>query len=165
MHEDAMKQDARKFKHYQKTLKSIRLDLMQKGLDDFNDKIFNEIETLKDKFSQQEQSKKENLEQLDQVINLFKESIDVVFNSVSSFTLKKYKEENNKGENDEENYKEFEEIKEMILFFRDFQEFSIQCNYNLSRKEIRDNLERIARHDVMLQLDYSLESFYEFKRF
>ncbi|CAJ99802.1 ATPase [Helicobacter acinonychis] len=101
MYEDAIKQDARKFKHYQKTLKSIRLDLMQKGLDDFNDKIFNKIETLKDKFSQQEQSKKENLERLDLVINLFKESIDVVFNSVSSFTLKKYKEENNKGENDE----------------------------------------------------------------
>ncbi|STP04354.1 ATPase [Helicobacter acinonychis] len=53
----------------------------------------------------------------------------------------------------------------MILFFRDFQKFSMQCNYNLSRKEIRDNLERIARHDVMLQLDYSLENFYEFKRF
>ncbi|EQD88449.1 hypothetical protein HPSA50_0762 [Helicobacter pylori SouthAfrica50] len=31
--------------------------------------------------------------------------------------------------------REFEEIRGMILFFRDFQEFSIQCNYNLSRKK------------------------------
>ncbi|WQV00502.1 hypothetical protein KVK53_04620 [Helicobacter pylori] len=65
----------------------------------------------------------------------------------------------------EENYREFEEIRGMILFFRDFQEFSISCNYNLSRKEIQDYSEAIARHDIMLQLDYSPENFYEFKRF
>ncbi|WP_080242948.1 hypothetical protein [Helicobacter pylori] len=61
--------------------------------------------------------------------------------------------------------REFEEIREMILFFRDFQEFSMSCDYNLSRKEIQDYSEAIARHDVMLQLDYSPENFYEFKRF
>ncbi|WQU98982.1 hypothetical protein KVK26_04595 [Helicobacter pylori] len=61
--------------------------------------------------------------------------------------------------------REFEEIKEMILFFRDFQEFSMSCNYNLSRKEIQDYSEAIACHNNMLQLDYSPENFYEFKRF
>ncbi len=61
--------------------------------------------------------------------------------------------------------REFEQIREMILFFRDFQEFSIQCNYNLSRKEIQDYSEAIVRHNNMLQLDYSPENFYEFKRF
>ncbi len=56
------------------------------------------------------------------MINLFKKSIDKVFNRVSAFTWEKYKEEkykeekykeeNDDEENDEENYWEFEEIKE-----------------------------------------------------
>ncbi len=71
---------------------------------------------------------------LNRVINLFKESIDKVFDRVSAFTWEKYKEENDDEENDEENYQEFEEIKEetnrrerefeeikkMVLYFRDF---------------------------------------------
>ncbi len=96
---------------------SIKLDLMQKGFDDFSDASFNKIESLKKEFSEQERSKRENLEKLNQVINLFKKSIDKVFNSVSAFTWEKYKEEkykeeNDEEENDEENYREFEEIKE-----------------------------------------------------
>ncbi|GAA6799841.1 hypothetical protein HpHCM65_11300 [Helicobacter pylori] len=51
---------------------------------------------------------KENLAQLNQVINLFKKSIDKVFDRVSAFTWEKYKEENDDEENDEENYREFE---------------------------------------------------------
>ncbi|GAA6907876.1 hypothetical protein HpHNI82_12180 [Helicobacter pylori] len=52
--------------------------------------------------------------QLNQVINLFKKSIDKVFDCVSAFTWEKYKEENDDEENndeennDEENYQEFE---------------------------------------------------------
>ncbi|GAA7878390.1 hypothetical protein HpMS196_12900 [Helicobacter pylori] len=51
------------------------------------------------------------------MINLFKKSIDKVFDRVSAFTWEKYKEEkykeeNDDEENDEENYQEFEEIKE-----------------------------------------------------
>ncbi|GAA7891014.1 hypothetical protein JP0475_11340 [Helicobacter pylori] len=49
---------------------------------------------------------------LNRVINLFKESIDKVFDRVSAFTWEKYKEENDDEKNDEENYWEFEEIKE-----------------------------------------------------
>ncbi len=111
-YEKAIEQDADKFKRYQKALHSIKLDLMQKGFDDFSDASFNKIESLKKEFSNQERSKRENLAQLNQVINLFKKSIDKVFDRVSAFTWEKYKEENDDEENDEENYQEFEEIKE-----------------------------------------------------
>ncbi|MCH4602452.1 dynamin-like GTPase family protein [Helicobacter pylori] len=164
-YEKAIEQDANRFKRYQKALHSIKLDLMQKGFDDFSDNAFNQMESLKNEFSEQEQSKRENLVQLNEVINLFKESIDKVFDRASAFTFEKYKEENDDEEDDEENYREFEEIKEMILFFRDFQEFSIQNNYSLSQKEIQDYSERIVRHNNMLQLRNSPENFYEFRRF
>nr|WP_229763572.1 hypothetical protein [Helicobacter pylori] len=111
-YEKAIKEDLSKFKRYQKELHSLKLDLMQKGFDDFSDASFNKIESLKKEFSEQERSKRENLAQLNQVINLFKKSIDKVFDRVSAFTLEKYKEENDDEENDEENYREFEEIKE-----------------------------------------------------
>ncbi|GHS21184.1 GTPase [Helicobacter pylori] len=116
-YEKAIQQDANKFKRYQDALHSIKLDLMQKGFDDFSDASFNKIESLKKEFSEQERSKRENLAQLNQVINLFKKSIDKVFDRVSAFTWEqykeeKYKEENDDEENDEENYQEFEEIKE-----------------------------------------------------
>ncbi len=253
-YEKAIKEDLNKFKRYQKELHSLELDLMQQGFDDFSDASFNKIESLKKEFSEQERSKRENLEKLNQVINLFKKSIDKVFGRVSAFTWEKYKEENDDEEDDEENYQEFEEIKkmvlyfrdralfyldwlnlskketkkqrkqvdydnellqldyslanlsrlrefkekededyqeslndeelqndlrewrqlnerefekirEMILFFRDFQEFSIQNNYSLSQEEIQDYSEKIVRHNNMLQLRNSPENFYEFRRF
>ncbi|GAA9236667.1 hypothetical protein TH0006_11330 [Helicobacter pylori] len=122
-YEKAIKEDLSKFKRYQKDLHSLKLDLMQKGFDDFSDARFNKIESLKKEFSEQERSKRENLEKLNQVINLFKKSIDKVFDRVSAFTWEKYKEENDDEENDdeenddeenddeendEENYQEFE---------------------------------------------------------
>ncbi len=254
MYEKAIKQDANQFKRYQKTLHSIKLDLMQKGFDDFKDDAFNKIESLKKEFSEKEESKRESLVQLNQVINLFKKSIDKVFDRVSAFTFEKYKEENDDEEDEEANYREFEEIKEMVLYFRDrslffldwldlsqeeiqeqrdsmdhsnellqldyslknlsifkgykernnevyqselndeelqnnlrewrdlnerefeeikemillfrdFQEFSIQNNYSLSQEEIQDYSERIVRHNNMLQLHNSPENFYEFRRF
>ncbi len=113
-YEKAIEQDANQFKRYQKALHSVKLDLMQKGFDDFNNDAFNRMESLKKEFSEKEESKRENLAQLNQVINLFKESIDKVFDRVSAFTFEKYKEENDDENDDEENYREFEEIKEMI---------------------------------------------------
>ncbi len=98
-YEKAIKEDLSKFKRYQDALHSIKLDLMQKGFDDFSDARFNKIESLKKEFSEQERSKRENLEKLNQVINLFKKSIDKVFNRVSTFTWEKYKEENDDEEN------------------------------------------------------------------
>ncbi|GAA8117714.1 hypothetical protein HpBT107_12810 [Helicobacter pylori] len=104
-YEKAIEQDADQFKRYQKALHSIKLDLMQKGFDDFNDDTFNKMESLKKEFSEKEESKRENLAQLNQVINSFKESIDKVFDRVSAFTFEKYKEENDDEEDDEENYR------------------------------------------------------------
>ncbi|GAA7034482.1 hypothetical protein ID0178_01660 [Helicobacter pylori] len=98
-YEKAIKEDLSKFKRYQDALHSIKLDLMQKGFDDFSDASFNKIESLKKEFSEQERSKRENLAQLNQVINLFKKSIDKVFDRVSAFTWEKYKEENDDEEN------------------------------------------------------------------
>ncbi|GAA7383223.1 hypothetical protein HpCK91_11170 [Helicobacter pylori] len=98
-YEKAIQQDADKFKRYQSSLHSIKLDLMQKGFDGFSDASFNKIESLKKEFSEQERSKRENLEKLNQVINLFKKSIDKVFDRVSTFTWEKYKEENDDEEN------------------------------------------------------------------
>nr|WP_120836621.1 dynamin family protein [Helicobacter pylori] len=111
-YEKAIQQDADKFKRYQKALHSIKLDLMQKGFDDFGKKISGRIETLKSEFSQKERAKQESLKRLEEVMDLFKKSIDKVFDRVSAFTWEKYKEENDDEENDEENYREFEEIKE-----------------------------------------------------
>lgn len=98
-YEKAIKEDLSKFKRYQDALHSIKSGL---------DARFNKIESLKKEFSEQERSKRENLEKLNQVINLFKKSVDKVFDRVSAFTLEKYKEENDDEENDEENYQEFE---------------------------------------------------------
>ncbi|EQL70043.1 hypothetical protein N407_05625 [Helicobacter pylori FD662] len=103
-YEKAIQQDANQFKRYQSSLHSIKLDLTQKGFDDFSDASFNRIESLKKEFSEKEQSKRENLAQLNQVISLFKESIDKVFDRASAFTFEKYKEENDDAEDDEENY-------------------------------------------------------------
>ncbi|GAA7717161.1 acyl carrier protein [Helicobacter pylori] len=156
-YEKAIEQDANQFKRYQKALHSIKLDLMQNGFDDFSDNAFNQIESLKKEFSDQEQSKRENLEKLNEVVGLFKESIDKVFDRMSAFTFEKYKEENDDEEDDEENYREFEEIKEMALYFRDRSLFYLDC-HELSQEEIQEERENVDYHNELLQLDYSLEN-------
>ncbi|WQY31832.1 dynamin-like GTPase family protein [Helicobacter pylori] len=157
-YEKAIKEDLSKFKRYQKELHSLKLDLMQKGFDDFSDARFNKIESLKKEFSEQERSKRENLEKLNQVINLFKKSIDKVFDSVSAFTFEKYKEENDDEEDDdEENYQEFEEIKKMVLYFRDRALFYLDW-LNLSQEEIQKERESMDYNNELLQLDYSLKN-------
>ncbi len=95
-YEKAIKEDLSKFKRYQDALYSIKLDLMQKGFDDFSDASFNKIESLKKEFSEQERSKRENLAQLNQVINLFKKSIDKVFDRVSLLLGKNTKKKTTK---------------------------------------------------------------------
>ncbi len=161
-YERAIEQDANQFKRYQKALHSIKLDLMQKGFDDFSDASFNKIESLKKEFSEQERSKRENLEQLNQVINLFKKSIDKVFDSVSAFTFEKYKEENDDENDDEENYQEFEEIKKMVLYFRDRALFYLEC-YDLSQEKIQEQRESVGYDNKLLQLDYSLKNLLRLK--
>ncbi|OOQ16521.1 ATPase [Helicobacter pylori] len=157
MYEKAIKQDASRFKRYQKALHSVKLDLMQKGFDDFSDKIFRRIENLEKEFSEQEESKRESLARLNEVIDLFKESIDKVFDRVSAFTFKKYKEQNDDEEDDEANYREFEEIKKMVLYFRDYCMFCLDW-YELSKKETKRYRKNVDYHNELLQLHYSLEN-------
>ncbi|MGL2764195.1 acyl carrier protein [Helicobacter pylori] len=157
MYERAIKQDANRFKRYQKALHSIKLDLMQKGFDDFSDKIFRRIEILEKEFSEQERSKRENLAQLNEVIGLFKESVDKVFDRVSTFTFEKYKEQNDDEEDNEANYREFEEIKKMVLYFRDRSLFYLDW-YDLSQEEIQKERDSMDYDNKLLQLDYSLRN-------
>ncbi|EMH41475.1 hypothetical protein HMPREF1430_01226 [Helicobacter pylori GAM96Ai] len=164
MYERAIKQDANRFKRYQKALHSVKLDLMQKGFDNFNDATFNKIESLKKEFAEQEQTKRENLARLNEVIGLFKESVDKVFDRVSAFTWEKYKEQNDDEENDEANYREFEEIKKMALYFRDRSLFYLDW-YELSEEEIQEQRENADYNDALLQLHYSLENLQTLREF
>ncbi len=163
-YEKAIEQDANQFKRYQKVLHSVKLDLLQKGFDDFNDDVFNRMESLKKEFSDKEESKRENLAQLNQVINSFKDSIDKVFDRVSAFTWEKYKEQNDDEENDEENYREFEEIKEMVLYFRDRALFCLDW-YELSQEETKKQRAYVYYNNELLQLDYSLKNLQTFREY
>ncbi len=160
MYEKAIEQDANQFKRYQKALHSVKLDLMQKGFDDFNDDAFNKMESLKKEFSEKEESKRENLARLNEVIDLFKGSVDKVFDRVSAFTWEKYKEE----EDDEANYREFEEIKKMVLYFRDRNLFYLDW-YELSQEEIQKYRDWIDYDNELLQLHYSLGNLSRLKDF
>ncbi|MFP6117232.1 dynamin family protein [Helicobacter pylori] len=164
MYEEAIEKDASRFKRYQKALHSIKLDLMQKGFDDFNDDAFNKIHSLNNEFSNQERSKRENLARLNQVIDLFKESIDKVFDRVSAFTWEKYKEQNDDEEDDEANYREFEEIKEMVLYFRDLNLFYLDW-LELSKKETKRYRKSVDYHNELLQLHYSLKNLQTFREY
>ncbi|MGL2649585.1 dynamin family protein [Helicobacter pylori] len=155
MYERAIKQDVSQFKRYQSELRSVGLDLMQKGFDDFSDKIFRRIEILEKEFAEQERSKREGLARLNEVIGLFKDSIDKVFDRVSAFTWEKYKAENDDEEDDEENYREFEEIKKLVLYFRDWCMFRLDW-YKLRQEEIQKERDSMDYDNKLLQLDYSL---------
>ncbi|GAA7374233.1 acyl carrier protein [Helicobacter pylori] len=157
MYEKAIEQDANQFKRYQSSLHSIKLDLIQKGFDDFSDNAFNQIESLKKEFSEKEESKRESLARLNEVIDLFKESIDKVFDRVSAFTWEKYKEQNDDEWDDEANYREFEEIKKMVLYFRDLNLFYLDW-YEWSEEEIQEAREELDNCNKLLQLDYSLKN-------
>ncbi len=162
-YEKAIEQDANQFKRYQKALHSVKLDLMQKGFDDFNnDATFNKIHSLKKEFSEKEESKRENLVQLNEVINLFKESIDKVFDRVSTFTFEKYKEENDDEEDNEANYREFEKIKKMVLYFRDWCIFRLDW-YKMSQEDIQQHRDWMDYDNELLQLDYSLKNLLRLK--
>ncbi|QQW73681.1 dynamin family protein [Helicobacter pylori] len=179
MYEKAIKQDASRFKRYQRELRSVGLDLMQKGFDDFSDKIFRRIEILEKEFSEQEESKREDLARLNGVINLFKKSIDKVFDRVSAFTWEKYKEQNEDEENDEANYREFEEIKKMALYFRDLCLFYLDLlelseeelseeelsEEELSEEEIQEIRDGLDKYNELLQLDYSLKNLQRLREF
>ncbi|MWR36388.1 hypothetical protein GN073_08790, partial [Helicobacter pylori] len=56
-YEKAIQQDISKFKRYQRELRSVGLDVMQKGFDEFSDTTFNKIHSLNNEFSERERSK------------------------------------------------------------------------------------------------------------
>lgn len=58
---------------------------------------------------------------------------------------------------DEENYQEFEEIKEMVLYFRDRSMFYLDC-YDLSQEEIEEERESMDCDNEFLQLEFSLKN-------
>ncbi len=165
-YEKAIKEDLSKFKRYQKELHSLELDLMQKGFDDFGDKIFGRIETLKSEFSQKERAKQESLKRLEEVMDLFKKSIDKVFDSVSAFTWEKYKEENDDENDDEENYQEFEEIKKMVLYFRDCWMFVVeQLDGKSSQEELQKYRGFVSRNNKLLQSEFSMKNLLTLRQF
>ncbi len=163
-YEKAIKQDANQFKRYQKALHSVKLDLMQEGFDDFSDKIFRRIEILEKEFAEQERSKEESLARLNEVINSFKDSVDKVFDRVSAFTWEKYKAENDDEWDDETNYREFEEIKKMVLYFRDWCMFRLDW-YDLSQEEIQECRDWMDEDNELIQLDYSLANLQRLREF
>ncbi len=95
---------------------------------------------------------------------MFKESIDKVFDRVSAFTWEKYKEQNDGEEDDEANYREFEEIKKMALYFRDRSLFFLDW-YELSKKETKRCRKSVDYYNEFLQLDYSLKNLSRFKEY
>ncbi|EJB64739.1 hypothetical protein HPHPH44_1206 [Helicobacter pylori Hp H-44] len=101
---------------------------------------------------------------MNEVIDLFKESIDKVFDRVSAFTWEKYKAENEDEEDDEANYREFEEIKKMVLYFRDRSLFHLDW-LELSEEEIQREEERTDYFNDFLQLHYSLENLQTLREF
>ncbi|SMA52987.1 ATPase [Helicobacter pylori] len=102
---------------------------------------------------------------MNEVIDLFKESIDKVFDRVSAFTWEKYKAENEDEEDDEENYREFEEIKKMVLYFRDRSLFYLDW-YELSQEKIQEEYRDCIDYDnKLLQLHYSLENLQRLREF
>ncbi len=55
----------------------------------------------------------------------------------------------------EANYREFEEIKKMVLYFRDWCMFRLDW-YDLSQEEIQQHRDWMDSDNRLLQLDYSL---------
>ncbi|GAA8122083.1 hypothetical protein HpKG59_12570 [Helicobacter pylori] len=101
---------------------------------------------------------------LNRVINLFKESIDKVFDRVSVFTWEKYKEENDDENDGEESYREFEEIKKMVLYFRDRSWLYLDW-YGLSQEEKQKERDSMDYDNELLQLEFSLANLMILRKF
>ncbi len=78
--------------------------------------------------------------------------------------LKNTIEQNDDEEDDEANYREFEEIKEMALFFRDFEMYKID-SWDLSQEEIQKEREEIDYDNELLQLEFSMKNLLTLRQF
>ncbi len=64
---------------------------------------------------------------------------------------------NDDEEDEEANYREFEEIKKMVLYFRDYCMFCLDW-YELSQEEIQECRDWMDEDNELIQLDYSLRN-------
>ncbi len=125
------------------------------------------------------QGQRENVDYLNELIQLH-------YSLENLQTLREFKEEadNNYQEclNDEElqnnlrewrdlkntpeetNRREFEEIKEMVLYFRDWCMFRLDW-YDLSQEEIQECRDWMDEDNELIQLDYSLENLQTLREF
>ncbi len=71
---------------------------------------------------------------------------------------------NDDEEDDKANYREFEEIKEMALYFRDYWMFCLDW-YELSKKETKRYRKNVDYFNELLQLHYSLENLQTLREF
>ncbi len=76
--------------------------------------------------------------------------------------LQKWRDLKNTPE--EENYREFEEIKKMVLYFRDWCMFCLDW-YKMSQEDIQKYRDSMDLDNKLLQLDYSLKNLSILKRF
>ncbi|GAA8104035.1 hypothetical protein HpBT283_09720 [Helicobacter pylori] len=111
---------------------------------------------------------------MEEVMDLFKKSIDKVFDRVSAFTWEKYKEEND----DEENYQEFEEIKEetnrrerefeeikkIVSECRDYNKLYIE-NSGLSFEELQGHRDEVNYFNELLQSEFSMKNLLTLRQF
>ncbi len=65
---------------------------------------------------------------------------------------------------EETNRREFEEIKKMVLYFRDRSMYYLEC-YDLSQEKIQKHRENVDFHNELLQLDYSLANLLRLREF
>ncbi|GAA7987185.1 hypothetical protein HpCS16_12350 [Helicobacter pylori] len=98
------------------------------------------------------------------MINLFKKSIDKVFDRVSAFTWEQYKEENDDENDDEENYREFEEIKKIVSECRDYNKFYIE-NSGLSFEELQGYRDEVNYFNELLQSEFSMKNLLILRQF
>ncbi len=78
--------------------------------------------------------------------------------------MKNTKEQNDDEEDDEANYREFEEIKKMVLYFRDRNLFYLDW-YEWSEEEIQEIRDNLDKCNELLQLDYSLKNLQRLREF
>ncbi len=81
--------------------------------------------------------------------------------------LRKWRDLKNRPE--ETNYREFEEIKKMALYFRDCSLFYLDwlelSEEELSEEEIQEIRDGLDKYNELLQLDYSLKNLQRFREF
>nr|WP_238700749.1 hypothetical protein [Helicobacter pylori] len=78
--------------------------------------------------------------------------------------MKNTKQQNDDEEDDEANYREFEEIKKMALYFRDLC-LSYLDLVELSEEEIQEIRDGLDKYNELLQLDYSLKNLQRLREF